>query len=103
MLIRDINNYGFIRTANRLVLAIIAASSMSGLIATALQCPLPAPWRTESPGACPNAGPIYLYDGIMNIITDLQLCALSVAMVWDVKTSVKNRALVIALFSCRIL
>lgn len=39
----------------------------------------------------------------MSIITDLQLCLLAVAMVWDIKMDLKNRSIVIVLFCARVL
>lgn len=89
--------------ATRLVLGIILATSISGIIATAFRCTLPSPWRAESPSACPAATPVYLFNGICNIITDTQLCALSVAMVWNIKSDVKKKATVIFLFTSRVL
>jgi hypothetical protein len=39
----------------------------------------------------------------MSIITDVQLFVLAAAMVWDLKMDLKNRYIVIVLFSSRVL
>lgn len=103
LLIQQINNYGRLRTATRLVLGTILGTSFSGIIATAFRCALPMPWQAGSPAACPGAAPIYLYNGIVSIVTDVQLCALSVAMVWHIKSDAKKKATVICLFNSRVL
>jgi hypothetical protein len=103
LLIRQINDHGTFRTATRAVLGVILATSFSGLLATAFRCALPVPWQATSPSACPGAAPIYLYNGIVSIITDVQLCVLSVAMVWNIKSNAKKKATVMLLFNSRIL
>lgn len=45
--------------------------------------------------------PIYIYNGTINIFTDLQICVLSVAMVWSVKTNSEAQAAVTALSNLR--
>lgn len=103
LLIRRVNNYGRVRLANRVMLGLISASFVSVFLAAAFQCPLPQPWNAATPSACPGAVPVYLYGGIMSIVTDVQLCVLAVAMVWDMKMDLKNRYIVIVLFSSRVL
>lgn len=103
LLIKKINDYGRVRLANRAVQGLILASFISGFLSTAFQCPLPKPWNAANPSQCPSIAPIYLYGGIMSIITDVQLCVLAIAMVWDIKMDLKNRFVVIALFCSRIL
>lgn len=89
--------------ATHLVLGIILATSFSGIIATAFRCAFPSPWRAVSHSECPAAAPIFLFNGIVNIVTDALLCALSVAMVWNIKSDVKKKATVILLFTSRML
>ncbi|KUI70580.1 hypothetical protein VM1G_05712 [Cytospora mali] len=103
LLIKRINDYGRVRLANRAILGITLLSFISGVVATAFQCPLPQPWTATNPSTCPGIVPIYLYSGIMSVITDVELCVLAVAMVWDIKMDLKKRYIVIALFSPRIL
>lgn len=103
LLIKRVNNYGRVRLANRIILGITLASFVSVTFATAFQCPLPRPWSAVSRSVCPDVVSIYLYGGIMSIITDIQLCALAAAMVWDMKMDLKNRYIVIVLFSSRVL
>lgn len=78
-------------------MGVVTISFVSGLSATAFQCPLPAPWRATNPSVCPGTKSIYLFNGVMNIVTDVQLCGLAIAMVWDVKTDVKKKSTVIGL------
>lgn len=103
LLIKRVNNYGRVRLANRIILGITLASFVSVIFATAFQCPLPRPWSAVSRSVCPDVVSIYLYGGIMSIITDVQLCVLAAAMVWDMKMDLKNRYIVIVLFSSRVL
>lgn len=103
LLISQINNYGRLRTATRLVIGIVLGSVLSSALGTAFRCSLPVPWQAASPSACPGARPVYLYNGIVSIITDVQICALSVAMVWNIKSDVKKKATVICLFNSRLL
>ncbi|KUI55795.1 hypothetical protein VP1G_10776 [Cytospora mali] len=74
LLIKKINDYGRVRLANRAILGITLLSFVSGVVATALQCPLPQPWIATNPSTCPGIVPIYLYSGIMSVITDVELC-----------------------------
>lgn len=98
-----INNYGRVRTSARALLWLIFASSASGLLAAAFQCPLPHPWKAKSPQECQGARPIALYNGVSSIVTDLMLCCLAVAMIWDLKIDRKKKAIVVTLFFTRIL
>jgi hypothetical protein len=102
LLIRQISNGGLLNVVNWILGAIIILWVVSGFAATAFQCPLPEPWLAVSSGACPGLEPIYMHNGIMNILTDVALCLLPVAMMWEVQTTVQRKLIVITLFSCRI-
>lgn len=103
LLIEHINNYGRVKTAIRMFMCFLILESVIGLLAHAFRCSLPTPWRASSPLACAAAQHIYLYNGVMDIITDVMLFILSIAMIWDVKTNTKRKSIVIALFATRIL
>lgn len=103
LLIRQINNYARLRIAIRPDLGIILIKSCSGIIATAFRCILPSPWRAKSFLECPGATAVYLVNGIGNIITNTLLCALSVAIVWNVESDVKKKTAVKFLFTSRVL
>lgn len=102
LLIKRINNYGHIQLATATASSVILATTLLGFVATMFRCGLPTPWRALNPSACPGARPISLYDGVTNVVSDILLCALAVAMVWDVKTHAKNKAVVISLFATRL-
>lgn len=99
---RQINNHGRVRTGTQVLIGVVTVTSGTGLLGTAFRCTLPTPWRAASDRICPSAEALYLYNGIVNMATDLLLCMLAVAMVWDVKTDNKNKFTVVALFACRI-
>lgn len=84
-------------------MAIIVAWAVSGILAVAFACGLPDPWRTDDKGICYSRKKINIYNGVMNILTDLAICVLPVAMMWNVQTSITRKAQVCALFGSRIL
>lgn len=102
LLIKQINSYGRVCIGAKVLLGVVVVSSGTGLLGATFRCSMPAPWRAASETICPSAKVIYLYNGIMDVVTDLLLCVLAIAMVWDVRTDTKKRATVIALFTCRI-
>ncbi|RSL37877.1 hypothetical protein CEP53_015404 [Fusarium sp. AF-6] len=103
LLIRQISNIGGLNLANLILAGVVIAYTVAGIFATAFQCPLPEPWESESNDQCPSQGPIFIFNGIMNILTDLALCALPVAMMWDVQTSLKRKLIVMVLFGSRLI
>lgn len=103
LLIKRINDHGRVRLANRVILGVTLAYFVSTFLASAFQCPLPRPWNATTASACPGAVSVYLYGGIMSIITDVQLCALAVAMVCDMRMNLKNKYIFIVFFASRVL
>lgn len=103
LLIRLIHNYGRVRLANQILMGIVMICFISELFSTIFQCPLPQPWGSVYSSNCPAIAPIHTYNAVVNIITDLQIYLLAVAMVWNIQSDVKTKCLVIALFSFRIL
>lgn len=101
LVIVAINDLGLMFYASRASIVLIILVAISSLFATAFQCPLPIPWFTI-PSTCPNAAVIYEYIAIANMIMDILLCALSIAMVW-VLENCWSKFLVMALFASRIL
>ncbi|KAI7780557.1 hypothetical protein LA080_015958 [Diaporthe eres] len=61
------------------------------------------PWGALSSSDCPAIGPIHIYNAAVNIMTDLQIYVLAVAMVWNIQSDFKTKCVVIALFSFRVL
>ncbi|TDZ99647.1 hypothetical protein C8034_v000022 [Colletotrichum sidae] len=103
LLIQSINNHGRLHVANKSLFGVIAAWAVSGIIAEALQCSLPDPWAASSKRKCPGREGVFLYNGLMDILTDVALCALPVAMMWNVQTSTRRKLMVVALFGTRII
>ncbi|KAF4951202.1 hypothetical protein FSARC_12982 [Fusarium sarcochroum] len=102
LLIRQIDRQGGLNTANMILGGLAIAWAISGIFATIFQCSLPEPWLAESNQQCPNQGPIFIYNGVMIILTDIALCILPVAMMWEVQTSLRRKLIVMALFGTRI-
>lgn len=84
-------------------MAIIILCFISELFSTVFQCSLPRPWGAVFAPDCPAIGPIYIFDAAVNIVTDLQIYILAVAMVWNIQSNFKTKCVVIALFSFRVL
>ncbi|RFN55663.1 hypothetical protein FIE12Z_60 [Fusarium flagelliforme] len=103
LLIRQIDKQGGLNLANMILGGIITAWAISGIFATAFQCPMPQPWLADNKQQCPNQGPIFLYNGIMIILTDIALCILPIAIMWEVQTSVRRKIIVMALFGTRLI
>lgn len=83
-------------------MAIIGIWTITGFFAMAFQCDLPSPWRVSDHG-CASIRGIYLYNGLMNILTDLVICILPMAMMWNVQTNTAKKVQVCALFGARVL
>lgn len=103
LLVREIDNQGRLNRANMVLGGVVIAWLISSFFATVFQCSLPQPWLADKEENCPGRGLIYMYNGIMNISTDLALCALPAAMMWHVRTTFKRKAIVVALFGARIM
>ncbi|KAK1522119.1 uncharacterized protein CCOS01_09831 [Colletotrichum costaricense] len=103
LLIHSINNHGRLNLANKVLFGAIVAWGISGITMTAFQCSLPQPWLATASKKCPGREGIFLYNGVMDIFTDVCLCLLPVAMMWKVQTALKRKAMVVALFTTRII
>ncbi|KAJ1337885.1 hypothetical protein MN608_00741 [Microdochium nivale] len=101
LLIETINSYTMVHYANRIVLGIIAIISLTTFLGSALRCGLPQPWLALSEMTCPAAAPIYQFVLISNMVTDILICSLAIAMICRVQTKKRTRILVIALFCFR--
>ncbi|KAJ1338306.1 hypothetical protein MN608_01165 [Microdochium nivale] len=98
-----INTYAQIQWANRFLVGIISAFSLAGIIATGFRCPLPTPWIAASATACSAAVPVHTLILTSCIITDVLICAIAIVMVTRVQTTSRVKALIICLFSNRLL
>ncbi|KAK1700094.1 hypothetical protein BDP55DRAFT_532727, partial [Colletotrichum godetiae] len=103
LLIHSINNHGRLNLANKILFGIIVAWAISGMLMASLQCSPPQPWLATTIEKCPGREGIFLYNGVMDIATDVCLCLLPVAMMWKVQTTLKRKMMVVALFTTRII
>lgn len=103
LLINQISNQGILHKANLVLGCVTICWVISGVFATMFQCPMPEPWLAISSRQCPSLEPIYTYNGVMNILTDVVLCVLPVVMMWDVQTSARKKMIVTALFGSRVM
>ncbi|KAM0490505.1 hypothetical protein ACHAP8_011497 [Fusarium lateritium] len=103
LLIRQINSQGGLHLANMILGGVVTAWAVSGVFTTAFACPMPEPWFADNSVQCPAQGPIFVYNGIMIISTDIALCLLPVAMMWEVQTLIRRKLIVISLFGVRLL
>lgn len=103
LLIRQISNQGRLNTANMILGVVVIIWVVVGFFTIVFQCPLPSPWLASSMDECPNFGSIYVFNGVMDILTDAALCILPVAMMWHVQTTMRRKAIVMALFGTRIM
>ncbi|KAG7048381.1 integral membrane protein [Colletotrichum scovillei] len=103
LLIHSINNHGRLNLANKVLFGAIVSWGISGIMTTTFQCSLPQPWLATAGEKCPGREGIFLYNGVMDILTDVCLCLLPVAMMWKVQTTLKRKAMVVALFTTRII
>lgn len=99
LLIRQLSNHGWMRKAIFSLTGLVALWILSGALVTAFQCPLPKPWDSEG---CPATRRVYIYNSIMNIITDVALCVLPIAMMLEVQTTAQRKVVVTLLFGSRI-
>ncbi|KXJ96815.1 hypothetical protein Micbo1qcDRAFT_229623 [Microdochium bolleyi] len=98
-----INSFTQIQWANRILVGIISTLSVISIVATGFRCPLPAPWRAVSSAMCPTAVPVYTFTLISCIITDVLICLIASVMIVRVQTTLHTKALIIGLFSIRLL
>lgn len=103
LLIRQIDRQGGLHIANMALGGVVIAWAVAGVLTSAFACPMPQPWLADSSAQCPSQGPIFIYNGIMIILTDLALCLLPVAMMWRVQTSIRRKLIIIALFGSRLI
>ena len=103
LLIRHIASQGRLNVANLALGCVVIGYVVVGVFTTAFQCGLPSPWLVNASHECPSRGPIYVFNGIISILTDLALCALPVAMMWDVQAAPKKKLIIMGLFGTRIL
>lgn len=101
--INAINSFGRFRLATYILVIIIVVSNLSGFLAVIVQCKEPNPWLLSSQETCSSRPSIYMYNGVLNILTDASLAILPVAMVWNVQIRQADKYRVIALFSSRLL
>ncbi|KIW90904.1 uncharacterized protein Z519_08687 [Cladophialophora bantiana CBS 173.52] len=84
------------------LLGVVSCWAVSAVLALAFQCQLSHPWLFEE-GKCIDQEALFLFIGIVNILTDLALVAIPSAMMWWVQTNTGRKWQVVALFASRII
>lgn len=84
-------------------MGIIIAWALSGIFGISFACHLPYPWRETLDSICTSRRSIQLYDGIMNVLTDVAISILPIVMMWHVRTTMRRKVQVCALFGSRML
>lgn len=92
-----------VKLANRILMGAVIAWTISGIFAVAFACGLPHPWRSSGNSICKSHEAILLYNGVLNIITDIAISILPVVMLWNIQLQFRKKAAVCALFASRIL
>lgn len=73
----------------------------AAIITHAVQCPLPKPWDLTANG-CLNQEALYLTYGNINILTDIVIILLPVAILWDVQIKSSQKRAICSVFVIRI-
>lgn len=86
----------------RIILCLIATWGVATVFGFAFQCSLPQPWNNTT-GVCQNQQALYYAAGAIDILTDIVLIILPVAILWGVQIQRKKRAIVMLVFVARLL
>jgi len=82
-------------------MVLVAAWSIISFFASAFQCGVPGSWKILDP-KCFDQTAFWTFFGIMNILTEFLIIALSISVLWGVHISRKSRWTIIACFATRI-
>lgn len=77
-----------------------------GVVATllvAFQCNLPDPWNTLNRDRCSNLFAKWVFIEVLSCLIEVMLFGLAANMLWDLQMPFKSKALVLSIFSCRLL
>ncbi|KAK8852205.1 hypothetical protein PGQ11_014684 [Apiospora arundinis] len=96
-------HHGHLFTANRLVFALIIFCTLVGIVGLSVQRAMHPAHQPLTMGSASWGGAMYLFNGIADIVTDLLLCILPIAMMWKVQTSMNKKMQVVLLFGVRII
>lgn len=104
LLVSAINNFGGkVLLANRILLITIIAWVACTVLFMSFQCPVPIDWSVVNNSHCAARLPMTVFNTTVNILTDLALCILPVALVWSVQTTHLRKFQIVALFGSRIM
>ncbi|KAK7985702.1 hypothetical protein PG996_005060 [Apiospora saccharicola] len=98
-------NQNHLFNANRLLFLVIIFCTIAGVVGLGVQNAMvhPAADQPLTLGTASWGGAMYLFNGVANIVTDLFLCLLPIAMMWKVQTCMTKKMQVVLLFGVRII
>ncbi|KAK8104385.1 uncharacterized protein PG998_011418 [Apiospora kogelbergensis] len=88
-------------TANRIVFVLVLLCTFVGVVGLSVQRAIHPVQQPLTPGSAGWEGAMYLFNGAADIVTDLLLCILPIAMMWKVQTSMTKKMQVVLLFGVR--
>lgn len=88
--------------ANRVLLITIIVWVAGAVLFISFQCPVPIDWTVVDDRHCSARLPMIVFTTTINILTDLALCILPIALVWTVHTTHLRKVQIVALFGSRI-
>ncbi|KAK8008148.1 hypothetical protein PG991_010699 [Apiospora marii] len=97
-------NQNHLFNANRLLFLLIIFCTLAGVVGLGVQNAM-IHTGVKQPltlGSASWGGAMYLFNGVANIVTDLFLCLLPIAMMWKVQTCMTKKMQVVLLFGVRI-
>ncbi|KAK8123101.1 hypothetical protein PG984_011771 [Apiospora sp. TS-2023a] len=96
-------NQNHLFNANRLLFLVIIFCTIAGVVGLGVQNAMvhPAANQPLTLGTSSWGGAMYLFNGVVNIVTDLFLCLLPIAMMWKVQTCMTKKMQVVLLFGVR--
>ena len=97
-------NQNHLFNANRLLFLFIIFCTLAGVVGVSVQSAMMHPGASQplTLGSASWGGAMYLFNGVANIVTDLFLCLLPIAMMWKVQTCMAKKIQVVLLFGVRI-
>ncbi|KAI0538677.1 hypothetical protein GGR58DRAFT_500843 [Xylaria digitata] len=85
-----------------IVVTTIVGATISSFFGTAFQCGISRPWDYMDL-SCINSNSFHIFEGIINVVTDLFLVAISIIIIFPLKMAIKTRLIVIAFYPSRLL
>lgn len=98
-------NQNHLFNTNRLLFLFIIFCTLAGVVGLGVQNVMIHHTASQplTLGSTSWGGAMYLFNGVANIVTDLFLCLLPIAMMWKVQTCMTKKIQVVLLFGVRIM